>query len=181
MLFNSLEFLLFFPLVVAAYFLLPHRLRWVLLLVASYWFYMAWKASYAILLVTTTMVAWAAALGMDASTKPPVRRAWLVASLIINFGLLFTFKYFNLFADTADWISAWLGHSARFPHLDVLLPVGISFYTFQTLSYSIDVYRGDRPSERHFGIFALYVSFFPQLVAGPIERSTTLLPQLRKS
>lgn len=181
MLFNSIEFLLFFPAVALAYFAAPHRLRWVLLLGASYVFYMAWEPAYALLLLTTTLVAWLSALGMEGATKPR-RRTCLIASLVINLGLLFTFKYFNLFADTGEWLaSALLGFRLDLPTLSVLLPVGISFYTFQALSYSIDVYRGDRGAERHFGLFALYVSFFPQLVAGPIERSTTLLPQLGRS
>lgn len=182
MLFNSIQFLIFFPLVAAAYFLAPHRYRWVLLLVASYWFYMAWEPSYALLLFTTTGVAWVASWGMQRAATPGGRRGWLVASLVINFGLLFSFKYINLFADTAELLARVIvGSSIEVPHLDVLLPVGISFYTFQTLSYSIDVYRRDRDHEPHFGVFALYVSFFPQLVAGPIERSTTLLPQLHRS
>jgi alginate O-acetyltransferase complex protein AlgI len=182
MLFNSIEFLLFFPLVAVAYFLAPHRYRWALLLVASYWFYMAWEPSYALLLLTTTVVAWTASLGMQRATNRAGRRPWLIASLVINFGILFSFKYLNLFAEAAEFFARVLGGATlALPHLDVLLPVGISFYTFQTLSYSIDVYRGDREHERHFGIFALFVSFFPQLVAGPIERSTTLLPQLHHS
>ncbi|MFT4570146.1 MAG: alginate O-acetyltransferase complex protein AlgI [Hyphomicrobiaceae bacterium] len=181
MLFNSIEFLLFFPAVAAAYFAAPHRFRWILLLAASYVFYMAWQPAYALLLFTTTFVAWASALGMHGAALAR-RRAYLLVSLAINLGLLFTFKYFNLFSDTAESIAATLvGARIDLPGLDVLLPVGISFYTFQALSYSIDVYRGDRGPERHFGLFALYVSFFPQLVAGPIERSTTLLPQLHKS
>ncbi len=181
MLFNSIEFLLFFPAVAFGYFVLPARLRWMLLLAASYVFYMAWEPAYALLLLTTSLVAWGSALGMGAA---PIgrRRPWLVFSLLVNLGLLFTFKYFNLFSDTAEWIADLVvGTRLDLPHLGVLLPVGISFYTFQALSYSIDVYRGDRPAERHFGLFALYVSFFPQLVAGPIERSTTLLPQLHES
>ncbi len=181
MLFNSLEFLIFFPLVAAAYFMLPHRFRWVLLLVASYYFYMSWKVTYAVLLVVTTVVAYVAALQMGKTDDPGLRRAWLVFSLVLNLGILFVFKYFNLFSDTGEAVLAAAGLPYQLPNLDVLLPVGISFYTFQTLSYSIDVYRGDRGTERDFGTFALYVSFFPQLVAGPIERSTRLLPQLKES
>ncbi len=180
-LFNSLEFLIFFPLVVLAYFALPYRYRWMLLLAASYYFYMSWKVAYAALLVTTTVVAYLAALWMDGTEDPRRRRHYLIFSLVVNLGILFVFKYFNLFADTGTILAQSLGAGFHFPHLDVLLPVGISFYTFQTLSYSIDVYRGERRSERHLGIFALYVSFFPQLVAGPIERSTTLLPQFKKN
>ncbi len=180
MLFNSLQFLIFFPLVAAAYFLLPYRYRWVLLLVASYYFYMVWKATYALLLVTTTLVAWLAGLQMGRTDDPVVRKRYLVLSLVVNLGILWVYKYFNLFGGTANTALEAVGLSAAVPHLDLLLPVGISFYTFQTLSYSIDVYRRDREPEPHLGIFALYVSFFPQLVAGPIERSTTLMPQFRE-
>ena len=180
MLFHSIEFAFFFPLVVALYFATPYRHRWALLLAASYWFYMAWKPIYVVLLLTTTLVAYVAGLGMDRATAARGRRGWLLVSLFINLGLLFTFKYFNLFSSTTESLLQGLGSSSVLPRLDVLLPVGISFYTFQTLSYSIDVYRGQRRAERHLGIFALYVSFFPQLVAGPIERSTRLLPQFRE-
>lgn len=178
--FNSLEYLIFLPLVVAAYFALPHRFRWVLLLAASYYFYMCWKAEYVVLILASTLVDYWAALRMGKAGEKPKRRKYLILSLVANLGLLFSFKYFNFFNESfrslCDSVNIFYG----VPTLDVLLPVGISFYTFQTLSYTIDVYRGTRQPERHFGIFAVYVSFFPQLVAGPIERSTRLLPQFFK-
>jgi len=178
--FNSLEYLIFLPLVVAAYFVLPHRFRWVLLLAASYYFYMCWKAEYVVLILVSTLIDYWAALRMGKTDKKPGRRKYLILSLVANLGLLFSFKYFNFFNESfrslCDSVNIFYGVST----LDVLLPVGISFYTFQTLSYTIDVYRGARQPERHFGIFAVYVSFFPQLVAGPIERSTRLLPQFFK-
>ncbi len=177
MLFNSLDFLVFFPVVVAGYFLVPDRFRWMLLLVASYFFYMCWNPRYAILIALSTVIDYVAALQMGRAERPSARRAWLFLSLAANLGLLFTFKYFGFFSANVDWLLESLGMRERMPALDVLLPVGISFYTFQTLSYTIDVYRGECKPTRHFGKFALYVSFFPQLVAGPIERSTRLLPQ----
>ncbi len=177
MLFNSIDFLVFFPIVVAAYFLLPDRFRWVLLLVASYFFYMYWNPKYAVLIALSTIVDFAAAIQIGSAKRTIVRRAWLFVSLAGNLGLLFTFKYLGFFSANLDRLLESLAMPQRMPELDLLLPVGISFYTFQTLSYTIDVYRGEREPARHFGKFALYVSFFPQLVAGPIERSTRLLPQ----
>jgi alginate O-acetyltransferase complex protein AlgI len=175
--FNSLEYLIFFPFVVALYFTLPQRFRWVLLLTASYYFYMCWKAEYAVLLLVSTVVDYWAALRMGRSDHRRGRRKYLIVSLISNLGLLFSFKYLNFFNESSRTLFDSLNIFYGVPTFDILLPIGISFYTFQTLSYTIDVYRGDRSPERHFGIFAVYVSFFPQLVAGPIERSTHLMPQ----
>lgn len=180
MLFNSLEYLVFLPLVVALYYATPQRARWGLLLAASYLFYAAWRVEYLALIIASTVVDYSAGLAMGACATRRERRKWLAASLLVNLGLLFTFKYANFALGSAATIAGWLGSEARWPVLDLLLPVGISFYTFQTLSYAIDVYRGDREPERHLGRFAVYVAFFPQLVAGPIERSTRLLPQFRE-
>ncbi len=177
MLFNSLDFVVFFPVVVAIYFAVPHRFRWALLLAASYYFYMCWRVEYVVLIMASTLVDYVAALGMGRTTVRSVRRACLLLSLGANLGLLFTFKYFNFFSDSFRAALDQFSLASHVPHLEVLLPVGISFYTFQTLSYTIDVYRGHRKPEKHLGVFALYVAFFPQLVAGPIERSTRLIPQ----
>ena len=174
MLFNSFEFAVFFPLVAAAYFLLPHRWRWLLLLGASYWFYMAWKAEYAVLLVISTLVDFTAARGIAKASTPVGRKRWLLLSVITNLGILVGFKYFNFLNGT---LRDLFGAEWPIADLDVLLPMGISFYTFQTLSYTIDVYRGQLRPTRDLGRFALYVTFFPQLVAGPIERAPALLPQ----
>jgi alginate O-acetyltransferase complex protein AlgI len=181
MLFNSIEYLVFLPAVITVYFLVPPRFRWALLLVASYCFYMAWEPAYILLIVTSTLVDYLAGLFMGRTTSRAVRRRWLVASLTANLGLLFAFKYFNFFNASLRTGFELAGLSYSMPALNVLLPVGISFYTFQTLSYTIEVYRGNQKPERHLGYFALYVSFFPQLVAGPIERAGNLLPQLRKT
>ena len=179
MLFNSFGFLVFFPVVVGLYFLTPQRARWAWLLAASYFFYMCWNPVYVLLIVGSTLVDYLAALKMGACTTRRNRRPWLVVSLAANLGLLFVFKYFNFFNSSLSDLFARWNLTYPVPTLHILLPVGISFYTFQTLSYAIDVYRGEREPEHHLGIFALYVAFFPQLVAGPIERSTRLLPQFR--
>jgi D-alanyl-lipoteichoic acid acyltransferase DltB (MBOAT superfamily) len=177
-LFNSLHFVLFFPLVVAGYFTLPARFRWVFLLLASYYFYMCWKAEYAILMGISTVVDYYAGLMMGRTSVQAKRRKYLLLSVVTNFSILFGFKYFNFLNDSMRTVFQSFNIFYGIPAFQVLLPVGISFYTFQALSYTIDVYRGQKEPETHLGIFALYVSFFPQLVAGPIERCQHLLPQL---
>jgi len=159
MLFNSLQFAFFF------------------ILAGSYFFYMCWNWKYIILIMISTFIDYFSGLRMAALQQRSQRLKYLLLSLFTNLGLLFTFKYFNFFSDSLNSGLELLGLSVHIPYIHVLLPVGISFYTFQTLSYSIDVYRGKIKAERHLGIFALYVSFFPQLVAGPIERASRLLPQ----
>jgi len=177
MLFNSVEFLLFFPIVVTIYFLCPQRYRWAFLLAASYVFYAAWRLEYVLLLLLSTVVDYFAARKMGTIVDKAARRKYLFLSLAVNLGLLFTFKYFNFFNESLSGLLRVFNVDYQLPLLNVLLPVGISFYTFQSLSYVIDVYRGTVKPESHFGIFALYVSFFPQLVAGPIERAKHMLPQ----
>jgi D-alanyl-lipoteichoic acid acyltransferase DltB (MBOAT superfamily) len=180
MLFNSLEFILFFPIVVALYFALAPRFRWILLLIASYYFYMCWNYKYVILIFITTFVNYLSGIGIGKSKEKVYRVFFLVTGLVVSFGILFFYKYFNFFGDTINTLFSQFNIFYQVPAYHYLLPVGISFYTFQTLSYTIDVYKGKQSVEYHFGIFALYVSFFPQLVAGPIERSTNLLPQFYK-
>jgi len=177
MFFNSLHFVGFFSLVALVYFLLPHRRRWMLLLGASYYFYMCWKVEYIALILASTGIAWGTGIAMGATTDRVRRLRLLWLSIASNLGLLFTFKYFEFFNDSVAVLLEPLGLGWYESSLGLLLPVGISFYTFQTLSYSVAVYKGTHPPERHPGIFALYVAFFPQLVAGPIERSENLLPQ----
>ena len=180
MLFNSLEFLIFLPIVIIVYYILPHKFRWVLLLAASYYFYMAWNPKYIVLIVISTLVDYFAAIFMEKQKNKSRRKVFLFISLFANLGLLFLFKYFNFANGTLGRIFNLLADKP-YPigSLSLLLPIGISFYTFQTLSYTIDVYRGSRKPEKHFGYFALFVTFFPQLVAGPIERSDRLIPQLK--
>ena len=178
MLFNSLHFLAFFPIVVVLYYTLPARFKWVLLLVASYYFYMSWKAVYILLIVLSTFTDYFIALAIDKTTEKLKRKLYLWVSLVVNLGLLVYFKYFNFFIDSINETAHIAGASWEIPLINIILPVGISFYTFQTLSYTLEVYYGRMQPERNFGRFALYVSFFPQLVAGPIERPQNLLPQL---
>lgn len=180
MLFNSLQYLIFFPIVGGLYFLIPYRHRWLLLLAASYYFYMAWKPVYIILIIFSTLIDYLAGIMMGRTDDKSKRKKYLILSLLSNLSLLFMFKYFNFFNDSAKTVFEYLNISFYLPQFKLLLPMGISFYTFQTLSYSIDVYKGVIKPEKHLGIFALYVTFFPQLVAGPIERSENLLPQFKE-
>ncbi|MFN0165670.1 MAG: MBOAT family O-acyltransferase [Bryobacteraceae bacterium] len=177
MLFNSSEYVLFFVAIVCLFFAFPHRWRWALLLAGSYYFYMSWKPEFGILLAASTLIDYVAGRLIDAAQDPLRRRLLLAVSMAGNLGVLFAFKYLAFAAESANMLLAAFGGSHSVPVYHLLLPVGISFYTFQTLSYTIDVYRRQIPAEKHLGLFALYVSFFPQLVAGPIERATSLLPQ----
>jgi D-alanyl-lipoteichoic acid acyltransferase DltB (MBOAT superfamily) len=176
--FHTVTFWLFFALVAGLYFRLPHRGQNRLLLVASYVFYGWWDWRFLALIAVSTLVDFVAGLRIAASGRPVVRRAWLCASISTNLGLLGVFKYYNFFAGELAALLAWIGLPTSLHSLNILLPVGISFYTFQTLSYTIDVYRGQTQPTRHLLDFGLFVSFFPQLVAGPIERSGRLLPQI---
>jgi len=183
MLFNSLPFLLFFPVVCVVYYCIPGswlRLRNLFLLAASYYFYMNWEPAYALLLLTSTVVTYASALGIAGCTEGRKRKAWLVASLVVNVSLLVAFKYYNFLSSIVVALMHCCGVSMVIPVSKLLLPVGISFYTFQALGYTIDVYRGTTAVERDVWTYALFVSFFPQLVAGPIERSNHLLPQFKR-
>lgn len=179
MVFNSIEFLIFFPVVLLLYYLLPQRFRWILLLAASYWFYLSWNISLIFLIVFTTLVSYFSAILLEKAEKKTVKKLCLAVTLIVCLGVLFFYKYFNFLSSSVSSLIRFFGGTGDPFLLDLILPVGISFYTFQTLSYVIDVYRGTVPVERHFGYYALYVSFFPQLVAGPIERPENLIPQLR--
>lgn len=181
MLFNSVEYLFFLPAVMLLYFLSPYKFKWIVLLAASYFFYASWKPAYLLLIIISTLVDYLAGLFMGKYACKRHRLNILLISLFTNLGLLFIFKYYNFFSVSLEYILTGVGIHADLPAFKLLLPVGISFYTFQTLSYSIDVYKGAITPERHLGYFALYVSFFPQLVAGPIERSQSLLPQLRQN
>ena len=183
MLFNSIPFLLFFPTICGLYYCIPAdkvRLRNIFLLVASYYFYMSWQPVYSLLLLTSTAVTYLAALGIDYYRDRRKQKVYLVASLVLNLSILFLFKYYNFLASNIVDALTFMGLRLEMPVSKLLLPVGISFYTFQALGYSIDVYRGTTRVERDFLTYALFVSFFPQLVAGPIERSNNLLPQFRE-
>ena len=182
MIFNSFEFLLFFPIVCILYYLLrKNKYRNPFLLVASYYFYMNWQPAYALLILASTALTYACGLLVEKHAGARKRQqAFLVANLVLNFAILFIFKYFNFTNESIFWLLSYCGLRWPVPNLDVLLPVGISFYTFQAVGYSIDVYRGTIRAERNFFTYALFVSFFPQLVAGPIERAKNLLPQFHE-
>ena len=187
MLFNSYEFLIFFPIVTLIYFLISHRLRYVWLLIASYYFYMCWNAKYALILLFSTTVTYICGLLISKANKiknEKTRIKWkkihLASSFIINLSILFLFKYFDFAVDNINRILSYLNMQVLNLSFDVVLPVGISFYIFQALSYTVEVYRGDVKVEKNFLKYALFVSFFPQLVAGPIERSKNLLRQIHE-
>lgn len=178
--FNSWQFLLFLPAVVMLYWALPHKARWAMLLIASYIFYMSWNAWLIVLIMITTVTAYGFAIGIEKTQNVRLKKLFLAITLIICLGLLVFFKYINFILESAVGVTRLFNAEQDDIVLNIILPVGISFYTFQTLSYVIDVYRGDFRAEKHFGYFALYVAYFPQLVAGPIERPQNLLPQLRE-
>ena len=181
MLFNSCEYLIFLPVVFALYWLFPQKYKWILLLGASYYFYMSWKAEYLALIVFVTVVSYAAAFLIENTRSILGRRIILIIGILISLSLLFVFKYFNFIALSINGVLESFRREARIPLLEVILPVGISFYTFQTMSYVVDVYRGKVSAEKNLGIYATFVSFFPQLVAGPIERTSNLLPQIKRN
>lgn len=176
MLFNSLDFLLFFPVVCLIYFVIPWlKVRNWFLLAASYYFYMTWEPVYALLLFSSTIITYSGALGIDKYRKNA--KLLLTVCILLNIGILFLFKYYEFAAESIAGLMKIAHIDLPMPHFIFLLPVGISFYTLQSLSYTIDVYRGDVPIVRNFFRYALFVSFFPQLVAGPIERAGNLIPQ----
>ncbi len=176
MLFNTYQFFVFLVVVIGVFFILPQRFRWVFMLAASYFYYMYYDPRYAILIMTTTVVVYGTALLMHGRPER-VKKILVAISVIINLSLLASIKYFDFINNSLKDLFSLFGVTYTVPALNILMPIGISFYTFQALSYTIDIYRGTRQPEKHFGIFALYVSFFPVLLCGPIERSTTLLPQ----
>lgn len=181
MLFNSVSYVIFLPISVILYFVLPQKFKNVFLLIASYYFYMCWMPQYAILIGFSTLATWLTGYWLEKTTGETERKVVLGANIAVNLAILFVFKYYNFFAGLIETIT---GNMVDMYRSSLLLPVGISFYTFQALGYSIDVYRGpDNGGVRHeknFINYALFVSFFPQLVAGPIERSANLLPQFRE-
>jgi len=179
MLFNSIQFIYFFSTVLILYFISPFKWRWIVLLISSYYFYMSWNVNYVFLILFTTIISYLCAIEIEKSKSKRKRNFYLTISIVVSLGVLLFYKYFNFFGSSLNSVFNFMNFDNKVPYLKLLLPVGISFYTFQTLSYTIDVYRRDIKTEKHFGIYALYVSFFPQLVAGPIERSTSLLPQFK--
>ena len=174
--FNSIDFLIFFPVVTALYFLLPHRFRWILLLGASVFFYMAFIPAYILVLLATILIDYFAGIWI-AKTEGGKKKLYLIVSVIFTCLVLFIFKYFNFFNANLAALAEFLHWNYGIGALSIALPIGLSFHTFQSLSYVIEVYRGKQQVEKNFGIYSLYVMFYPQLVAGPIERPQNLLHQ----
>ncbi len=179
MLFNSIEFLIFFPIVTLLFFVLPHKYRWFHLLAASCIFYMFFIPQYIFILLVTIVIDYVAAIWI-AKTDGKKRKRYLVISVVSTCAVLFVFKYFNFFNDNMLLLSQKMGFYYPKNVVSFILPIGLSFHTFQSLSYVIEVYRGHQKPEKHFGIYSLYVMFYPQLVTGPIERPQNLLVQLRQ-
>lgn len=187
MVFNSIDFLVFFPVVLFVYFVIPKKMRYVWLLVSSYYFYMSWNPKYAVLIAISTVITYLSGIligktaKIDDEGKRKNRKKSIVAcSFVTNLGILFFFKYFDFALENINYLLGRFGIAVIDKPFDVLLPVGISFYTFQALSYTMDVYRGEMEPERNLLKYALFVSFFPQLVAGPIERSKNLMKQVQQ-
>ncbi|MFA7274291.1 MAG: MBOAT family O-acyltransferase [Crocinitomicaceae bacterium] len=179
MLFNSLEFFFFFPLVTLVFFLLSHQYRWMHLLLASCVFYMFFVPEYILILLITILIDFVAGIYIE-KAEGKKRKGYLVVSVVSTCLVLFVFKYFGFFNENLHWLSEKLGFSYPNRQFDILLPIGLSFHTFQSLSYVIEVYRGNQKAERHFGLYSLYVLFYPQLVTGPIERPQSLLRQIHE-
>lgn len=172
--------MIFFIIVFALYWALSYKYRWILLLISSYYFYMSWNVKYIVLIIFTTLISYVAALLLEMEKRRSVRKLILSSTLFLCIGVLFVFKYLEFVSKTVIDLLNLLSIHLHPVTLRMTLPVGISFYTFQTLSYVIDVYKGEVEAERHFGIYATFISFFPQLVAGPIERTKSLLPQIKE-
>jgi len=181
MLFNSLQFLLFFIIITIAYWYLPNKFRWILLLAGSCYFYMVYVPIYILVLAFTIVIDYFAGLLIETTTERKLKKLFLIVSLIANIGILVFFKYFNFLNDSLNGLLSYSAHRSPFQNMAFLLPIGLSFHTFQAMSYTIEVYRGNHPAERKFGIYALYVMFYPQLVAGPIERPQNILWQFHKN
>ena len=181
MIFNSFQFLLFFLLVTPAYYLVPHKWRWLFLLLISCFFYASFIPAYILILFAIIIVDYTAGILMEKSSGIRQRKAFLTMSIVVNIGVLAIFKYYNFFIDNINHLLSLVHIPAKpLPFWQIALPIGLSFHTFQAMSYTIEVYRGNQKAERHLGIYALYVMFYPQLVAGPIERPAQLLHQFRE-
>ena len=179
MLFNSFHFLIFFVIVTSLYFAVPYNKRWLLLLISSCYFYMAFVPIYILILGFTIVIDYFAGIYIE-NAEGRRRKLFLIFSLIANIGVLAVFKYYNFLNHNFSFLLHGFGLTNPILYLSILLPIGLSFHTFQAMSYTIEVYRGNQKAERHFGIYSLYVMFYPQLVAGPIERPQNLLHQFRE-
>lgn len=180
MLFNSISFAIFLPIVFLLYWICPVKYRYLFLLAASYYFYMSLDVKYIFLLLFTTVLSYGLARFFHFAQNPAAKRFGLCSGIILLIGVLFLFKYLDFFFQTINLLTQNFAISIQAPTLKFMLPVGISFYTFQTLGYLIDVYKGKYPAEKHFGYYSLFVSFFPQLLSGPIGRGDSLIPQFKE-
>ena len=180
MIFNSIQYGIFLPIVFIIYWSISHKYRWIFLLITSYYFYMSWNVKYVVLILFITGISFAGGIIIDHLKQQNKKRLILILGISISIILLFVFKYFDFFNISFCNILQYFTINLHPVTLNLILPVGISFYTFQAIGYMVDVYRGDVRAEKHFGIFATFISFFPQLVAGPIERTSDLLPQIKK-
>src|SRR3984957_8082838 len=180
MLFNSFNFVFFFLIVTSLYYLLPFRFRWMLLLAASCFFYMAFIPIYILILIITILIDYWAGIYIEKAQNPLHKKALLTVSILSTCLVLCIFKYYNFIVVNYNEIAKVFHWNYRIDILKIILPIGLSFHTFQSLSYVIEVYRGHQKAERHFGIYSLYVMYYPQLVAGPIERPQNLLHQFHE-
>ena len=182
--FTSMRFLLFFPVVAVLYFAIPQKFRWIWLLISSYYFYMSWSVKYTVLIAASTIITYLGGLFIekannisDKKRSVKLKKLYAFLSIAINLGVLFLFKYLDFFFYSIKRVFSWFDFSINTPFFNLILPLGISFYTFQAIGYIVDVYRGDAPAEKNLGKYALFISFFPKLTAGPIERSKDLMHQ----
>lgn len=179
MLFNSFDFLIFFIIITSLYFCFPHKYRWFILLSASCYFYMAFVPIYILILGFTIFIDYYAAILIENTVNNKYKKVYLISSLVANIGVLVVFKYFNFLNENITFLLNQFQIQNNIPYLKILLPIGLSFHTFQAMSYTIEVFRGNQQAERHFGLYSLYVMFYPQLVAGPIERPQNILHQFK--
>jgi alginate O-acetyltransferase complex protein AlgI len=182
--FTSMRFLIFFPIVAVLYFAIPQRFRWIWLLISSYYFYMSWSVKYAVLIAASTIITYLGGLFIekannisDKKRSVKLKKLYAFLSIAINLGILFAFKCLDFFFYSIKRVFSWFDFSINTPLFNLILPLGISFYTFQAIGYIVDVYRGNAPAEKNLGKYALFISFFPKLTAGPIERSKDLMHQ----
>lgn len=180
MVFNSFAFAIFLPIVFILYWISPKKNQWIVLLLSSYYFYISWNIKYVFLILFTTLISYTSAILIEKEKKELLRKFYLLFSVVAVLSVLFFFKYFNFISKSIEGFLKIFAIQYNPFLLNVLLPVGISFYTFQTMAYVVDVYKGEIKAEHHFGKYAAFISFFPQLVAGPIERTVNLLPQIKR-
>lgn len=180
MLFNSVAFAIFMPIVFFLYWIVPQKFKWIILLLSSYYYYMSWGPKYVIWIILTTVVSYLGALGIEKYENLKKKKVCMLLPVLFSLGTLFVFKYFNFISKTVSTVFEKLSLPVGELTLNLIMPLGISFYTFQTVAYLVDVYKGKVKAQRHFGKYALFISFFPQVLSGPIARASNLMPQLEE-